>query len=446
MDDELYDRSSESAVIASLVFHPEFFYQCEQLSPHQFTDSGNAYLYYAVTELIKRGLTRIDRFDIWHTLEKRADTREITRELLTLDKIQDFLDHAQLVERSTVEEYSMVVNEVLTCAFKRDVTSALTQCRSICRSESREEIERRIYETIDNVLTSYSTNKDLKVYKDVVDKIWEAIVARHNGENQIAEFPFPALNHYVVMEPGELVCFTGAAKSGKSAMLLTCAIDLLKHGHSVLYIDSELSEKLFTIRLLSHLSGVKFSDVRDGTYSPEEGSALDRWREWIKEQRFIHIYMPIFDEASMCLAAKKAKHMIDIDCIIVDYLKSTSSKDEAFSVYAEMGRISDALKNKLCGDLNLIGLTGAQATASGKIADSARIARSVSTVISISDKTPEEIEQQGNDCGNKKLRVVFNRNGDQMNENEWIDMTFDGPHITYRQALKQHEESAVQPY
>lgn len=446
----MYSVSSESAVIASLLFHPDFYYRCEQLTPHHFTDSSNVYLYYAVSELIKRGVTNIDLYDIAHIitqiLEEREDTRARSSEAITLDKIRDFIDIAPSISRATGEEYDMVADDVLLKAFKRDVTSALTHCQSICRAESREEIERRIYETIDNVLTSYSTNKDLKVYKDVVDKIWSGIVARHNGEAKVVEFPFPALNQYVVMEPGELICFTGAAKSGKSAMLLTCAVDLLKHGHSVLYIDSELSEKLFTIRLLSHLSGVKFSDVRDGAYSPEEGKILDSWREWMKKQKFIHIYMPIFDEASMCLAAKKAKHMIDIDCIIVDYLKSTSAKDEAFSVYAEMGRVSDALKNKLCGDLNLIGLTGAQATASGKIADSARIARSVSTVVSITDKTLEEMEQQGSDCGNKKLRVVFNRNGDQMNENEWIDMAFDGPHITYRQASKQHEEAAAKPY
>ena len=52
-------------------------------------------------------------------------------------------------------------------------------------------------------------------------------------------------------------------------------------------------------------------------------------------------------------------------------------------------------------------------------------------------KTPEEIEADGAECGNKKLRVTVNRNGMQMTQDEYIDLLFDGNHILYEQA-KQH--------
>ena len=55
----------------------------------------------------------------------------------------------------------------------------------------------------------------------------------------------------------------------------------------------------------------------------------------------------------------------------------------------------------------------------------------------ITDKTPEEIEADGVECGNKKLRVVVNRNGAQMAQDEYIDLQFSGNHILYEQA-KQH--------
>lgn len=73
----------------------------------------------------------------------------------------------------------------------------------------------------------------------------------------------------------------------------------------------------------------------------------------------------------------------------------------------------------------------------GKLADSAKIARNASTIAMISDKTPEEIEADGAECGNKKLRVTVNRNGMQMTQDEYIDLLFDGNHILYEQA-KQH--------
>lgn len=93
--------------------------------------------------------------------------------------------------------------------------------------------------------------------------------------------------------------------------------------------------------------------------------------------------------------------------------------------------------------MNIAGIGAAQATSSGKVADSAKIVRNASTIILIQDKTPEEVQQDGPECGNKKLRVVFNRNGPQMTDNEYIDMNFDGNIISYEEA-RQH--IPVEPY
>jgi hypothetical protein len=95
------------------------------------------------------------------------------------------------------------------------------------------------------------------------------------------------------------------------------------------------------------------------------------------------------------------------------------------------------VKNKIAGDMNIAAIGAAQATATGKLADSAKIARNASTIAMITDKSPEEIDADGAECGNKKLRVVVNRNGMQMAPGEYIDMFFDGDHILYEQA-KQH--------
>ena len=87
--------------------------------------------------------------------------------------------------------------------------------------------------------------------------------------------------------------------------------------------------------------------------------------------------------------------------------------------------------------MNISAIGAAQATAAGRLADSAKIARNASTIIMIQDKTPEEIERDGIECGNKKMRVVLNRNGMQHAPDEYIDMLFEGNHISYEEA-KQH--------
>ena len=52
-------------------------------------------------------------------------------------------------------------------------------------------------------------------------------------------------------------------------------------------------------------------------------------------------------------------------------------------------------------------------------------------------QTMEEIEADGAECGNKKLRIIFNRNGAQMAQDEYIDMSFNGNKVLYEEA-KQH--------
>lgn len=125
-----------------------------------------------------------------------------------------------------------------------------------------------------------------------------------------------------------------------------------------------------------------------------------------------------------------------LDVMILDYFKSTSDLD-AFGTYNEMGRLTDFVKNTIAGTMQIAAIGAAQATATGKVADSAKIGRNASTICLIQDKTPEEIEQDGEECGNKKLRVVLNRNGMQMSSDEWIDLKFDGNHISYEEA-QQH--------
>lgn len=101
------------------------------------------------------------------------------------------------------------------------------------------------------------------------------------------------------------------------------------------------------------------------------------------------------------------------------------------------------VKNRICGELNIAGIGAAQATSTGRLADSAKIARNASTIIMIQDKTPEEIQQDGTVCGNKKLFVRFNRNGPQMAEGEYIDINFAGDKILYEEA-QQH--SLITPF
>ncbi|MBQ7044523.1 MAG: AAA family ATPase [Alistipes sp.] len=438
---DIKNIESEAGIIASIVMKPELTFYSEQLKPNHFSDSQNAYIYYAVCELAKRGIEKVDAYNITNILNMKEATKKQT-EVITIQALNDLIEIAKVIARESVEEYKLLVANVLDAAFRRDTYNKLVECERLCFNSSEADIEQKIYSALDDVMMEFSTTTEVPQYKDVVDSLWGEIEARQDSGMAGIPFKFETLNAYATIERGELFIFAAEAKQGKSMMLLNCAVDLLKRDVAVLYIDSELNSRMFTCRLISHLTGIEFSRLKAGRYTDDEKERIDKVIAWLKTKKFTHLYMPMFDAQSIYTAVKKVKHTQGLDVLIVDYFKGKGEGD-AFDSYQELGRFVDMVKNQICGDMNIAGIGAAQATATGKVADSAKIGRNASTIALIQDKTPEEIEADGIECGNKKLRICLNRNGAQMSSDQYIDLQFNGNIISYEEA-KQH--IPVTPY
>lgn len=422
-------------MIASLVYHPEFSFYSENLLPNHFFNKENRYIYAAICNLAQRGVQHIDPYSILQSLQSQEATAKYADEI-TVAQLNDFFDTSDSLARHTVEDYKLCVDNVIDAAFRRDALQSLKKCEAMCFNESIKDIEQQIYRSLDDVMMEFSATTEVPAYKDVIDECWAEIEGRQGSGYAGIPFKFPALNDYATIERGELFIFGAEQKQGKSMMLLNCAVDLLQHDYAVLYLDSELNTRLFTARILAHLTGIEYKRLTSGNYSEEEERRIIEAKEWLKTRKFTHIYIPTFDQHSIYTAVKKVNHTQGLDVLIVDYFKGKGEGD-AFDSYQELGRFVDMVKNQICGEMNIAGIGAAQATVTGKLADSAKIARNASTIAMISDKTPEEIEADGAECGNKKLRVTVNRNGMQMAQGEYIDLLFDGNHILYQQA-KQH--------
>lgn len=429
-------EDSESAIIATLIHHPEFFYNAENLLPLHFSKRDNQFLYTAITSLIKRDVPNIDALNILESLASEPATCAFSREI-TVDRVQELIDMSDNIARHDIKEYILHVNAVIDAAFRRDMYQKLEECKRMCLDMRESNLQKKISDAVDGLMVAYSTTSDIQPFSEVIDDCWTDIQSRYGTGYAGLPFRFNALNDYVTMEKGELVVFGGSAKMGKSMMLLNHAMDLLRADKSVLYLDSELNDVLFTKRVLAHLTGIEYRRINDGTFTPEEGERIRDAIEWVKHKQFTHLYIPMFDLQSIYTAVKKVYHRQGgLDVLVVDYFKG-SSEGDAFDSYQELGRFVDLCKNQLCGDMGIAGIAAAQATDSGKLADSAKIARNASTICMIMEKSEEEIQTDGAECGNKKLRVIFNRNGPQMTSKEYIDLNFDGDHVSYTEA-KQH--------
>ena len=389
--------------------------------------------------LNQNGISTVDPYNIMEILNSSEATRRYS-ECITIDKLQEFVDMSDVLARKSVEEYKVLVSNVMDAAFRRDTFQKLKECQAMVYDRSETDVEQKIYSLIDDVMTSYATTNDIPPYSEKIDECWAEIQSRQGVGYSGIPFKFKTLNDYVTIEKGELVIFAAEAKQGKSMLLLNCAIDLLRQDKAVLYLDSELNTRLFTARVLAHLSGIEYRRLVAGSYTKDEEKLILDAIDWIKTRKFTHIYIPMFDLQSIYTAVKKIQHTTGLDVLIVDYFKSSGDGD-AWNSYAELGRFTDMVKNQIAGDMGIAAIGAAQATVNGKVADSAKIGRNASTICLIQDKTAEEVAEDGPECGNKKLRVVLNRNGAQHAANEYIDLMFDGNKVLYTEA-KQHIPSS----
>lgn len=446
MDQNLTDISdvrSEAGIVGTAILNPEITFYSEQLTPHMFVNEQNAYLYYALCELAKQGVSKADAYNITNILNSRAATKEKADNLLPVSAIQDFITNAPLIARSDAADYMLLVSNVMDCAFRRETLQKLRECENICRTSSESDITQKIYSTLDKVVMDYSTVGSVTQYKDVIDEMWKQIQERQIGGSAGIPWKFPILNRYCTIENGELAIVCSIAKGGKSMFLLNEAADLLKKGLSVLYVDSELGDRMFTTRLLSHLTGIEYHRLKNGQYSQEENSQILDRIAWCKQQRFSHIYMPMFDINAVYGMCRKLKHTTGLDVVIVDYFKAADQTGDGLAISNSLGSAVDVIKNVVCGSMDVAGLGAAQAKENHGIADSVKIGRNASTIMMLDAKTPQEIDADGPECGNKKLFIKFNRNGEQMFEGEYIDLSFNGNKILFEEA-KQHAE--ISPY
>ena len=435
--DDINSRESEAGILATLIHKPEWYFYSEQLLPNHFSDRSNSCIYTAIKELVTRGIETVDPYNIIEVLNASEATRKIA-DNITLEQLQDFVEMSDSIMRSSVEEYKMLVQNVLDAAFRRDAYRALEECKSLCADMTQENVDKRVYELIDNVMTEYTHNDEITEFKDIVDELWKEIEDHQDGNSCGIPFKFPTLNEYVTLEPGELCVVAAPMKGAKSMFCLNTAVDALKQGKSVFYIDSELSSRLFLCRLVSHLTGIEFNRVKSGRYDDREKHNIEMAISWIKEQNFVHLYMPIWNEQNIYTSVKKIHHKFNkLDLLVVDYLKPSGLSNDPYQVYSELGNLTDLIKNDIAGKMGIAALAAAQLTAGNKLADSAKIARNASTIMLLLDKTPDEMEADGEACGNKKLIVQLNRNGMQHAQDEYIDLSFDGNKILLEEAKQQ---------
>lgn len=424
---EVMDSQAEATVVATLLYHPEFILHTDYLKPKYFYDTFNGCMYWAIQELYKAGVDTIDAINISNMLNSNSAVKKKIEEN-NIGNLNEFIDYAQYAARHTLEEYKLMVNTVITLSYKRDLIKVSKEVQSYCYDDATDlnKLNSLVNEKISNLTEQYLTTSDIELYSSKVDDLWDEIVNRRN-ENGIYGIPskFPVLSEYFTYEPGELVLIKARMKRGKSALLLNETMHKLKAGIPTLYIDTEMSTRLFHERALANLSGVSVKQIKTGRYNDEEAAKIKDANEFLKNANFVHIYMPTASNEEIYSICKILKYKMNLGFIVFDYIKGDMVDSSA--LYNYLGARTTFLKNEIAGGLNIPVLAACQLNRNNSVADSDKLERYASVSLLWREKSSEEIQRDGGlDAGNYCLAINLNRLGEQMSEDEYYNFQFDG--------------------
>lgn len=440
---ELSDIQSESGVIGTLMLHPDYVLHTDYLQPNYFCGSENACVYWAIQELYKEGITTIDAYNVSNKLQSHPGVAK-TIEKYNMPTVSEFMDLYKETARNTLEEYKMLADNIVTLSFKRDLVKTFDKLSSSCYKQTvdLDSLSNYVYDELDKLTQRYISSAEVHTLGTEIDNIWEEICSRRN-DNGFYGIPskYNLFNEYFSFETGELVVIQAKYKRGKSVLLMNEVVHKLRNGVPTLVIDTEMQTRLYTERLISHITGVDVKRVKNGQYSDKEAEKISACIEWLRNQPFVHIYDPNITNEKMYSICKMLKYKIGLTFVVFDYIKSneTSTSDN----YNILGAKCDFLKNKIAGELDLAVLSACQLNRMGEVADSDKINRYLSVGVKWDYKTQEMIATDGMQCGNTYAKIYVNRLGQQMledDEQDYIDFVFDGNTMTIVEA-QQHERS-----
>jgi len=432
------DINAECGIIGSLILKPEFVLHTPYLKPFHFYEHENGCIFWAINELMESGVNNIDDFNIITKLEGEQKVKNVF-DNLDIPSIQDFIENAKYVGRTTLEEYKLLVDRIINLSYKRNLHSKLNDLSKLCFNENingLSELNLTVQEELANLAEKYVLDKNIQTLGERIDNIWEEIQDRRTGSG-LSGFPskYPLINEYFTYETGELIIIGGRAKAGKSILLMNEAEHKIRAGVPTAILDTEMSTRQWTERFLSKLTGIKVRNIKSGNYGSTDEKILKDAIQWIKNQNFVHIYDPDWTKDKIYTTAKILKIKMGLEFLIYDYIKVNDSSSLNQKEHNVLGDYANFLKNKIGGEMDIAVLSAGQMSPyDTRLADSDKLNRYASVVAYWIKKDDEEIGTDGEQGGNYKLNIDYNRLGGQMEKNEAIYFNFNGDIANIEQA------------
>lgn len=345
-----------------------------------------------------------------------------------IPEIQEFIDLCAEVKRDTIEEYKLSVSRIKTLSFKRDFYKESLGWQKMCIDTELplESLSETVYKKINELTTKHITDGEITTFGSKVHQIYQKIKEKkERGESYGLPSFFKSLNDFFQYEETELIIIEARMKRGKSWLALIEGLHKAMNGVPTFIQDSEMSDENFYIRVISYLTGISTSRIKNEVLSEEDEKKIEEANAYIETLPLFHNYDPYITKEKFYSICAQKKNEMGLKFVIWDYIKCDDAIIGSAERSAYMSGITNWLKNVVGGDLGMSVLAFCQLNRNNEVAESDGIEKYCSVAMKWEEKSNEELVRDGYECGTHKLTIKLNRLGKQhMGEDDYIDMMF----------------------
>jgi replicative DNA helicase len=256
--------------------------------------------------------------------------------------------------------------------------------------------------------------------------------------------------------PGGFALIGARMKVGKSTLAGQFAINTaINRNIPTLMLDFEMFKKKHWTRLIANLTQIDINEIRTGRFTQ------DKYKVGLVNQARAQIKGSVYSYKNV--AGKSFNEILSIarrwlhkdvygkgftdGLILVDYFKLSGkdAKGGNFKEYELIGHQAGALSD-FCIQYNVpciafvqLNREGINKESSDVISQSDRLGWSCTSFSIFKEKTKDEIKEDGPQYGNRKLVPLFSRDGEPIDEGNWINVQMDGKYASVREINTKEE-------
>ena len=210
--DILVDKSSEAAIIGTLINKPEFITHFDWFKPNYFKLKENMCIFSAINDLIKQGVTNINEFNIHKAIIDNPQAHKIY-ETFRLPPLGDIIDAYTSVASTTVSELKLHIDKVTNLSYRREALLTAQKFEKDCLNENitnLNELNIKFHDEMNTLSEKYIVNHDVVIFGEEIDNAWKEI-EDERGDNGVVGISskFPIINNYFTYRKGELILING---------------------------------------------------------------------------------------------------------------------------------------------------------------------------------------------------------------------------------------------